>query len=382
MLGPNAHLIGVPGSRARLATPALCIDVDAMTRNIAAMAEFCRRAGVALRPHAKTHKSLAVARAQIEAGAVGLCCATLGEAEVMAAGGVGGVHITSPVVAAGKIERLMALNQPARDLSVVADDPDNVARLAAAAEAAGRTLAVVVDLDIGHHRTGVVGVAAAVALAGRIAAAPGLAFRGVQAYQGHLQHIADLDTRRRRAAAGLRQLAETLAALREAGLAAQMVTGAGTGTHAVETAGGLFTEIQAGSYVFMDVDYGRVALRDDEAKPFAPALLVQTTVISANAPPSNRAVTATTDAGLKAFATDGPDPVILRGAPEAATYGFAGDEHGRVTVPLPGARPAVGDVLEVFTPHCDPTVNLYDRYHCLSGDRLVDIWPVDARGRS
>ena len=379
MQGPNAHLIGVAGSRARLATPALCIDMDALARNIAEMAAFCRQAGVALRPHAKTHKSLAVARAQLEAGAIGLCCATLGEAEVMAGGGIDGVHITSPVVAAGKIERLAALNRRARGLSVVADHPENVDALAAAA---GPALGVVVDLDLGHHRTGVVGAEAAVALARRIDAAPGLAYRGVQAYQGNLQHIADLGARRRQAAVGLERLAETLAALEAAGLAAPMVTGAGTGTHAVETAGGLFSEIQAGSYVFMDVDYHRVALRDQDAAPFAPALFVQTTVVSANVPPTNRVATATTDAGLKAFATDGPDPVILRGAPAGATYGFAGDEHGRVTVPAPDARPAVGDVLEVFTPHCDPTVNLYDRFHCLGGDRLVDIWPVDARGRT
>jgi D-serine deaminase-like pyridoxal phosphate-dependent protein len=372
--GPDAHLIGRPGSRARLSTPALLLDLDALERNIAAMAAHCRDLGIALRPHAKTHKSVAISRLQVEAGALGICCATLAEAEVIAGAGVAGVLVTSPVVTAAKIERLMALNGRARGLMAVADDAGNLARLAKAAGGAGKTLKVLVDLDIGLARTGAAGVDDAVALARQAAEAPALEFMGLQAYAGHLQQIADLEERRQASARALAPLAELKERLTALGLEPRVVSGGGTGTHDIDPAAGLFSELQAGSYAVMDVQYNAVALKP-AANPFETALFVQTAVISANHPGF-----VTTDAGLKRFATDGPAPTIASGAPKGARYGFAGDEHGRVTFAAPGERLALGDLIECVTPHCDPTINLYDRYHCLRGDTLVDIWPVDARG--
>ncbi len=374
-LGPNAHLIGLPGSRARLCTPALLLELEAFEHNVQAMASWCREQNMALRPHAKTHKSVEIARKQLEAGAAGICCATIGEAERLTDGGIDNLLITSPIVTRAKLERLAALLERAAGLLVVADHLDAVDALAEVAAGAARPLGVLVDLGVGLRRTGCTSTGAARAVARRIAAANSLAFGGVQAYAGHLQHIPELAERRRRAEpedASLRAVVEALAA---DGIEVPRVTGGGTGSHALDAAGGLFSELQCGSYVFLDIDYLRIALRADGAEPFRPSLLVRTSVISANAPDH-----VTTDAGLKAFATDGPRPAIARGAPAAAQYFFFGDEHGRVELEDAPRQLPVGSALECLVPHCDPTVNLYNVYHVVRGDTLIDIWPIDARG--
>ncbi len=376
-LGPNERFIGEPGSRLLLDTPALLVDRDALERNIAAMAAHALGCGVALRPHAKTHKSVAIARRQVAAGALGVCCATLGEAEVMAAAGVPGVHITSPVVTAPKIARLVALNAaPHRGLSVVVDHPDNIAALDAAARAAGSRLEVLIDHQAGHGRTGVASEDDLVALVRAARAAPGLQFRGIQAYSGNLQHIPVRAERRRRALAQLDVLAAMLARLRAAGIDVPIVTGGGTGTFDLDPERRVFTELQVGSYVFMDVDYQRALADGRNAPPFETALFVATAVVSVNAPGY-----VTTDAGLKCFATDGPAPVPAAGAPPGSRYEFFGDEHGKLILPDGAERPALGQRLECVSPHCDPTVNLHDFLHVVAGDTLVAIWPVDARGR-
>ena len=366
--GPNAALIGQSGSRDRLMTPALLIDFDALERNVARMAEYCRDRGISLRPHAKTHKSANIARLQIDAGALGVCAATLGEAEALAGQGIPGVLITSPVVGAAKIARLVALNARAEGLKVAADNLANVEALSQAAGAAGKPLEVFVELDIGTQRTGARSPEAALAVARQIGRSNSLVLAGIHAYAGHIQHIEDYDERRRAAdgcAAKLKALTDGLDA---ESLMPPIVSGAGAGR-------GNYTEMQCGSYIFTDVQYNACALRPGEASPFEPALFVQTTVISANGDGL-----AITDAGLKRFATDGPLPEIVRGAPEGSTYRFKGDEHGAVVLPDGVADLPLGTVVECLTPHCDPTVNLYDVYHVVRGDTLVDIWPVDARG--
>jgi D-serine deaminase-like pyridoxal phosphate-dependent protein len=373
--GPNAALIGQPGSRWQLSTPALVVDLDSLEENIARMAGFCEAHDIALRPHAKSHKSAEICQRQIAAGAVGICCATLGEAEIMAAAGIAKVTITSPVAGGAKIGRLAALNANNPDLIVVSDHPDNVDALNLAVQADNAPLKLLVDLDIGHHRTGVTTVDAAVDLARRIDAAPQLEFAGVQAYGGHLQHIPDFSARTAAAGEASQRLRDTVEELDAAGLEPAIVTGAGTGTYEIDTNLGLYTELQAGSYIFMDVEYADAALWPDGGRPFEAALFVQTTVVSANHPDQ-----ATTDAGLKVFATDGPLPLIARGAPEGATYSFTGDEFGCIALP-PDGELALGSVVECMVPHCDPTVNLHDYYHCVRGDDLVDVWPVDARGK-
>lgn len=369
-------LVGKPGSRAAIPTPALVLDLDAFERNVALMADHCRVNGLGLRPHAKTHKSVAIARAQIAAGALGQCCAKLGEAEAMAAGGIESILITSPVVTAGGIARLMALNTKLPDLMVVVDNPENARALAAAAAEARRPLKVLVDLDVGLHRTGIRPGEDATELAELLDAAEFLELRGLQAYAGHLMHIHDFAERREKSLAAMKVLGEQRDALKAKGLCCDIISGGGTGSYNIDPEANVLTELQGGSYIFMDKQYGDLALGNGASFPFATSLFVQMSVVS-----NNTRNLATTDAGFKAFATDAEPPVLLSGAPEGASYFFFGDEQGGILLP-DGAHLPLDSVLTAMTPHCDPTVNLYDAYHVVRGDTLVDIWPIEARGRS
>lgn len=372
----HGHLIGRQGSRADLNTPVLVVDLDVLERNIATMAKAAAASGARLRPHAKTHKSVDIARLQIAAGAFGLCCAKLGEAEALAAGDIPNLHITSPVVSAPAIARLVALNARGGGLSVVADDPDNVAALAAAASP-DHPLEVFVDIDPGIRRTGVASDEAAVALARQIAEAPALRFGGVQKYCGREQHIEEFAARREAILAQTEALRRTIAALTDAGLAPPVVTGGGTGTHRIDLELGVFNELQVGSYVFMDDQYLACGLTEGEEPPYERSLFVDARVVSANHGPL-----VTVDAGFKAFSTDADPPAVLDGAPAGAKFAFMGDEHGAVIAPGVSEGLKVGDLVRLAVPHCDPTVNLYDSYHVVRGDTVVDIWPVSARGRS
>jgi len=351
----------LPFPRHELPTPALIVDRLALERNIVAMAGFAAARGVALRPHAKTHKSAEIARRQIAAGAEGICCAKLSEAEALADEGIANIHLTSPVVTDEALARLAALNARIA-LSVVADHPDNAARLA------GLPLTVFIDVDPGNRRTGVASVEAAVALAGAIGDA-GLKLGGVQFYCGSQQHIASFAERREVIAGKTAYLRAVLAALAEAGHAVPVVTGGGTGSFAIDAELGVLTELQVGSYIFMDREYGDCEFG---GLRFESALSVDATVVSANAEGL-----VTIDAGLKAFAADAGVPVVLAGVAGESRYAFMGDEHGAI---FADALPGIAGRVTLMPPHCDPTVNLYDRYWVVEGDRVVDVWPVTARG--
>jgi D-serine deaminase-like pyridoxal phosphate-dependent protein len=372
----HGSLIG-RAARDQLNTPVLVIDRDALDRNLARMAEKARAHGVALRPHAKTHKSVDLARRQIAAGAIGVCCAKLGEAEALADGGIPSLLITSPVASPPAIRRLVALAGRVAELIVVVDHPENAAAIAAAAAGAERSIDVLVDIDPGMRRTGVASPAAAVELAGAIRAHDRLRYRGVQMYCGMQQHIASFAERDAVIRDRMQYLASVIAQLAADGARPEIVTGAGTGTHRIDAAIGLYTEWQVGSYLFMDRQYTDCDLTGDGQSPFEYALFVDARVVSCNAPGM-----ATIDAGFKAFATDGGLPVIVAGAPPGATYRFMGDEHGAVVDPAGRHAWRLGDLVRLVVPHCDPTVNLYDSYHVFAGDTLEAIWPVSARGRS
>lgn len=371
------HLIGRQGSRADLNTPALVLDVDALDRNIGRMAALAASRGVALRPHAKTHKSIDIARRQIAAGAAGVCCAKIGEAEVLAEGGVTGILITSPVAAPAAIERLAKLAMTARGLMVVVDHPGVADQLQSALAAAGTRLGVVIDIDPGIARTGVASAEAAVALARMIDRSSNLDYRGVQYYCGSQQHIESYADRYAAIVERTAYLREVIAALTETGFAPGLVTGSGTGTHRIDLDLGVFTELQAGSYVFMDKQYLDCDIADGTEPPFEVSLSVDARVVSAN-----HSGLVTIDAGYKSLSTDGGVAVVQRGAPDTAFFAFMGDEHAALIAPGIGDELQPGDPVSLTVPHCDPTVNLYDSYHVVSGDTLVDIWPVSARGRA
>lgn len=373
-LGPNQHLVGCPDARARLNTPALLLDLDALERNIRTLADYARSAGVNLRPHVKSHKSVEIARRQIAAGAVGVCCATISEAEVLARGGVNDILITSPLTTAEKIVRLFRLSLRVERLVVVTDHPANVEQLAEAARAFGRAVRVLVDIDPGMHRTGVATATECVQLALDCARRNELIFEGVQCYAGLGQHIETLAARRAYSFSMMDTLQAICAKLRDAGCAPGTISGSGTGSFDIDAPARVLTELQPGSYVFMDNQYCR--LEYAEARPsLERSLFVQSAVVSAN-----HAGFVTVDAGLKQFAVDGGLPLVMRGASLGAAFAYMGDEHGRVAVGEGRARPTLGARIEFGVPHCDPTVNLYNHFHCFRGEKLVDIWPVDARG--
>lgn len=369
-------MIGTPGSRAKIPTPALVLDLDAFERNVARMAEHCKVNGLGIRPHAKTHKSVTIAKAQVAAGALGVCCAKLGEAEAIAAGGIESILVTSPVVTAQGMGRLMALNAKLPDLMVVIDNPENARALAAFASEEKRVLKVLIDLDVGLHRTGIRPGDDAMELAELIDAAEFLELRGLQAYAGHLMHVHDFAERREKSLAAMKTLGEQRDALKAKGMCCDIVSGGGTGSYNIDPEAKVLTELQGGSYIFMDKQYNDVALGNGASFPFETSLFVQMSVVS-----NNTKNLATTDAGFKAFSTDAEPPVLFSGAPEGAGYFFFGDEQGGILLP-DGATLPLGSVLTAMTPHCDPTVNLYDNYYVVKEDRLVDIWPIEARGRS
>jgi D-serine deaminase-like pyridoxal phosphate-dependent protein len=352
-------------------TPALVVDLDAFERNLDLMANAAHGAGIALRPHAKSHKCPAIAELQVERGAAGICCQKVGEAEAFVAAGIRDVLVTNEIVGVAKLARLAALAHEAT-VGVLVDDAAAVGHLAAAAKTAGVTLDALVEIDVGAHRCGVAPGADAVALAERIARAPWLRFRGIHAYHGAAQHLRSPEARRAAIAAAAALAHDTKAAIEAAGIACPVVTGAGTGTWQLERDSGVYTEIQPGSYVFMDADYHRNALAPDEHH-FEQSLYVIATVMSA--PVRERAVV---DAGLKAFAFDSGPPQVY-GA-RGLDYLKASDEHGVLAVAGDRDPLAPGDRLWLIPGHCDPTVNLYDWIVGVRGSRVECVWPVAARG--
>ena len=356
-----------------LDTPVLLVDADAFERNVARMARLCADAGVACRPHAKAHKSPQIARIQMEAGAVGMCCAKLGEAEVMAAAGIEDLHITTPVVGASKIMRLTGAARQSR-ISVVADDPDNISDLAAGAQTAGLRLDVLVEVDVGQGRCGVPPGPRAAELARLIAGHPWLRFRGLQTYHGTIQMTGDLAERRAAAAQALEKAELSARLVREAGLGVEVLTGGGTGTSAIDAAAGGLTELQPGSYIFMDTNYSAIEWDGAPAPPFENALTLLAGVLSK--PAANRVIL---DSGMKAISGDGGAP---RAADHAeAEFRFGGDEHGQLS--FAGEAPLkVGDKAMLLPSHCDTTVNLHDRFIVTRKGEVEEVWEIAARGRS
>ena len=350
---------------AELATPALLVDVDIFESNLGCMAGFAARSGKRLRPHAKAHKCVEIAKRQIAAGAVGVCAATVNEAELMVHGGVRGVLLTSPIGDRGKCNRVAALIALAPDTSVVVDHAEQVRLYSDAAERGGVKLNVLVDLDIGDHRTGVAPGEPALQLAKEIHASRSLTFGGLQAYSVRASHMREAEGRGEYSAGVLDRALQTRLLLESHGIQTELVTGSSSASYAADATLPYVNELQAGSYALMDVAYTRIGGVD-----FGNALTVLATVISAN-----HADRVTVDAGFKAFATDrpfGPDVQSL----SDARYEWAGDEFGYVFLDRKTQKVNVGDRVRFIPPHCDPTVNLYDRIHVCRGEEVEDVWPV------
>lgn len=357
-------------SRRSVPTPALVVDVAVLERNIAAMAHFAAKSHVHVRPHVKSHKCVEIARRQIAAGAVGVCCATLDEVAAMVTGEVPGLLLTSPIAGTEKLTQLGQLLRRDPSVMVVADDPAAVDELARLSAQIGAPIRVLVDVDVGQRRTGCRTIAAAVALAQHLGRTPGLEIYGVQAYAGHIQHIVAYAERQAAAAKVADEVRTLCGTLREVQLAPQIVTGAGTGTADIDARLGIYTELQVGSYVFMDADYLRI---EGVERDYQPSLFVDTTVVSALG--DNDVIT---DAGTKAFALNGPPPQPATGE-RGWVYSYAGDEFGRISLSADSRRPGRGERLALIVSHCDPTVVLYPHYVCVRGERVEGYWSIAPR---
>jgi len=362
---------------AAIATPALVLDLQAFERNLDVMQAAANAAGVALRPHAKAHKTPAIALAQLQRGAVGICCQKVSEALPFLQAGVRDIHISNQVASVPMVELLAQMGRHGH-ISVCVDHAAQVVALGRATAAQGSTLAVCIEIDIGQGRCGVDGADAVLQLLDALVAHPQLVFRGLQAYHGGAQHVRAPQQRADVAARAAERTAAVVAALAAAGVACGTVTGSGSGSVEFDLASGVYTELQPGSYVFMDADYGRNQV--DGALRFHHSLFVASTVMSVGS--GERVVL---DAGLKSLAVDSGMPLVWQaGAPSTTLdYAAANDEHGIVRPRVAGgARPALGSQLLLVPGHCDPTLNLHDHLIALRHGVVEAVWPVAARGLS
>ena len=368
---------GDPVHLDELPTPCLLLDLDLFEANLDKMSRNAKRHSIGLRPHAKTHKCPEIARRQVEAGALGACTATIHEAEVLAAGGIPGLLITSEMVGRNKMERLVALTRRQPDTMSVVDDIGHARQLNDAAEAGGVRLNVLVDIDPMGRRTGTTAGDAAMALAEGILKLSKLNLRGVHSYSGASSHVVGFAERKAHSQEVMAPPIETCQRMKKAGMPVEILTGASTGTYNIDPFLDEITEMQVGSYVFMDVDYRIIGGEGGEVyDDFAPALTVLTTVMS-----KRHRDLATLDAGMKAFATDRESVPEAKGI-SGTRYQFGGDEHGMLQLPNPSREIKLGDRLEFVVPHCDPTVNLYNYLLLRRGEQVEGYWPVAGRGHS
>lgn len=363
---------------AAIDTPALVVDLDAMERNLQRMADYAKAHGVKLRPHAKMHKSAALGLRQMQAGAVGLCVQKTSEAEALAAGGVDNLYISNEVIAPAKLQRVAALartlNSRGGRLAIAVDSLLGIEQLAQALGAGEKLIDVFVELDVGQKRCGVAEPADVLPLAQAIARHPALHLAGLQAYNGRAQHLRTVTERRAALDDVIARVRETRRIVEAAGLSLPLVTGAGSGTFGLEATSGVFGELQAGSYLFMDADYARN--QTDPAQPvFEHALFVKSQVMSVSA---GHVVV---DAGHKSHAIDSGLPRVQGEALEATV---CSDEHTTLRATGPGPLPALGSTLWLVPGHCDPTVNLHDWMIGVRGGLLAgvveELIRVDARG--
>lgn len=352
-------------------TPALLIDFDQLERNIAQMRELTATARIRYRPHSKTHKSATIAKMQLSAGAHGICCATVREAEAMAELGIDDIHITSETAGSGKIARVAALASKIH-LSVVVDHEDQVDFLSEAAARNSVNIDVFVEVDVGQGRCGVQPGPDAAKLAGRIANSRLLNFRGLQGYHGKIQMTARSFEREQQVRRALDLLQNTVEFVRRDGLDVEILTGGGSGSLASDIKFAGLNELQPGSYVFMDSEYRRIEWEQGKGVPFQTSLMILGTVISR--PSIDRAIV---DVGLKAASIDHgpPIPFDLPGS----IFTFGGDEHGQLT--FDGACPLnIGDKVRLIPSHCDTTANLFSHYVVIRSGHVHDIWRLDAAG--
>lgn len=365
-----------------LDTPCLVVDIDLLDANISKMQSHVTAQGKQLRPHAKTHKCSTIAHRQIAGGAVGICAAKVSEALVLVNQGVSNVLITGPLVTTEKINIFLDCLRIDPGCSVVVDSLEGAQLLHQALGEQGLRAMVLIDIEIGQKRTGVL-PEKALDLFQRVTDLPTLQVAGIQAYAGHVQHIHSGDERRAQSIECLQRAVEVRRQIQAVGLPCEVLSGGGTGTYDIDVEVPEMTELQAGSYVFMDEEYFVIesTRHTGRFEDFQPALTLLSTVVSAN-----QTGFVTIDAGLKAIYRDGPAPIPAKSDQRGYTYEWFGDEFGKLIIPEVESYlttvPKVGECIELIVSHGDPTVNLYDYFFVTQNDIVIDVWRIDLRGKS
>ena len=368
----------LPGmDEADIQTPCLILDLDALERNIRKMGDYAKAHGMRHRVHGKMHKSVDVAKLQETlGGAVGVCCQKVSEAEVFARGGIKDVLVSNQVRDPAKIDRLARLPKLGSDIIVCVDDVANVAELSAAAQKHGTELGVFIEIDCGAGRCGVTTTAAVVEIAKAVQAAPGLTFKGIQAYQGAMQHLDTYEARKEKLDVAIAMVKDAVEGLKAEGIDCELVSGGGTGSYYFESNSGVYNELQCGSYAFMDADYGRILDKDGnriDQGEWENAFFILTSVMS-----HAKADKAICDAGLKAQSVDSGLPFIF--GRDDVEYVKCSDEHGVISDPNGVLK--VNDKLRLVPGHCDPTANVHDWYVGVRNGKVETVWPVSARGKA
>jgi D-serine deaminase-like pyridoxal phosphate-dependent protein len=372
-MNPPPAEIGAPVTE--IETPALVLDLDAFDRNIVKMAEFAARAGVRLRPHAKCHKSPAIALRQIANGAVGQCVQKVGEAEVLVRAGIKDVLVSNEVVGERKLRRLASLAKNAT-ITLCFDASEQVDAASFVARDFDVELGALVEIEVGMERCGIAPGRPAASLARRIANAPNLKFRGLQAYHGRAQHLPSWQERAQAIAFAIDAVHETQRALAAENLECEIISGGGTGTFELEAGSGVYNELQVGSYAFMDTEYARIGDRGGgRYAEFEHSLFVLASVMSV--PARDRAIV---DAGLKSYSAEKGLPWV-HGRDGLEVTGVS-DEHGKLTLGAHAQSLRLGEKVWLIPGHCDPTINLHDWYVGVRNGRVETLWPISARGAS
>jgi D-serine deaminase-like pyridoxal phosphate-dependent protein len=365
--------------KSQLDTPCLVIDYDMLLANLKKMQQHCQNYGISYRPHCKTHKCSAIAKLQLEFGAIGLSVAKLSEAEVMISKGLTSILITSPIVSSVKLERLEKLLKTTDQLLLVVDHVDNILQLQSIGKRINKIIPVLLDIDGGVGRTGVA-IKDALSFVQLIRDQSHLKFIGIQRYAGHIQHILDYKQRYQASYSVMKEASDLVQQLSLNGITCAVFSGAGTGTYDIDVHVPNITEIQPGSYVVMDVEYQNIGSIENENSfnHFLPAMRLLTSVVS-----NRHASHVTVDAGTKAIYLDKTHfPKVLSHQGLSYEWGGFGDEHGKIIINQPGISLPLGTEIELMIPHCDPSINLHDKFYVIQNDKVIDVWDIDCRGKS
>ncbi len=365
-------------SKFELETPCLILDIDVLETNIVKMQSLATHNGKSLRPHAKTHKCTTIAKKQIEAGAIGVCAAKVSEAERLTKTGIKGILITGPFAGKQQVRKILEILSESPSLMTSVDNLQTVDDLDAALRSAGLEMDVLLDIDVGLKRTGAK-PSEALTFAEKILERKNLRLRGIQAYAGHLQHVPLYNDRKKASQASLGEVIPVFNKLKSQVENLTIFSASGTGTFEIDGQIPEVTEHQVGSYVVMDAEYYAIESSNNSQHfiAFEPALRLLTTAVSVN-----QHGFVTVDAGLKSIYKDGANPFIISPGFRGMKYDWFGDEYGKIIYSEDDKPPELGTVLEIVTSHCDPTINLFDKFYVTKGDEVVDEWPIDLRGCS